>query len=249
MIIYQNVFISWNWLMFIQIVSWRASMCVFKQNSVWFPVTILIYFFFIASVIYSVAGTAQEMLFSLNPCAKTSIGVNNPVHLLPLDGLVKQGRMQIPAAESKIAKRGDSGPSRMEFWRGHRGHCSCKHHQEGSSPSSPHQFKALVSASERLSPAKVQVTGLSLDFTVSAPRRVRKGCDPFLSSKGCHWILLQGNGKSRKQISSWKSSQGTRPLVLLPLPLLLPLCEVSPSRTISPHHLCFWNFFFPCIHS
>lgn len=93
MIIYQNVFISWNWVMFIPIVSWRASVCIVRQNSVWFPVWILI--FFIASILYSVAGTAQEMPFSLNLCAKKSIGVNNPVLLLPLDGLVKQGSMWV----------------------------------------------------------------------------------------------------------------------------------------------------------
>lgn len=105
MIIYQNVFISWNWLMFIQIVSWRTTiLCVVKQNSVWFPVWVLI--FSIASILYRVAGTAQKMLFSLNPCAKKSIGVNSPVHLLPLDGLVKQGRIKILAVVSKIAKLG-----------------------------------------------------------------------------------------------------------------------------------------------
>lgn len=104
MIIYQNVFISWNWLMFIQIVSWRTSMCVVKQNSVWLPVCILI--FSIASILYSVAGAAQKMLFSLNPWVKKSIGVNSPVPLLPLDGLVEQGRIKILAVVSKIAKLG-----------------------------------------------------------------------------------------------------------------------------------------------
>lgn len=92
------------------------------------------------------AGTAQKMLFSLNLCIKKSIGVNNPVHLLPLDGLVEQGRIKIVAAVSNIAKCGNSGPSRMEFWRGHHG--PCKHDQgvglaQGSCPSSPHQLEAL----------------------------------------------------------------------------------------------------------
>lgn len=69
------------------------------------------------------AGTAEKMLFSLNLCPEKSIGVNNPVHVLPLDGLVEQGRLKIVAAVSKIAKYEESGPSRMEFWRGHHGLC------------------------------------------------------------------------------------------------------------------------------
>lgn len=52
------------------------------------------------------AGAAQKMLFSLNPWVKKSIGVNSPVPLLPLDGLVEQGRIKILAVVSKIAKLG-----------------------------------------------------------------------------------------------------------------------------------------------